>query len=91
MILIRNDDGDQRIMVTDKSCSVKSQELSLVYFRMDACSLIMCLDCTFSCLKCIRLALRILGRGILMTSPVVQDLREYDRSLKDLPPQYSGK
>jgi len=74
MVLVRNDNGDQWIMVTNKSCPVKSQKFSLINFCMDAGSLIMCLDCTFSCLECVSFAFRILSCGILMASPVIQNL-----------------
>ena len=75
MILIGDDDGDQRIMVADKFCAVQSQEFSLEHLRMNPCSLIMGLDGSFSRLKSVCLALRVLSGGILMASPVIEDLR----------------
>ena len=62
-------------MVADKFCTVQSQEFSLEHFRADPCSLVMSLDGSFSRLKSVGLALRILSGGILMASPVIEDLR----------------
>src|SRR5699024_3316609 len=53
----------------------QSQEFSLEHFRADPCSLVMSLDGSFSRLKSVGLALRILSGGILMASPVIEDLR----------------
>ena len=75
MIFIGNDNGDQRIMITDKFCSVQSQEFSIQNLRLNADSVIVLLHCSSSCLKCIRLAFRVLGSGIFVAAPVIQDLR----------------
>ena len=74
MILIGNNNGDQRIMVPDKPCAVKTQKLSLKHLCVDPGSLIMLFNSPFSCLKSIGLAFRILCCGILMAAPVIKDL-----------------
>ena len=62
-------------MIPDKFCTVQSQEFSLEHLRADPCPLVMSLDGSFPRLKSIGLALRVLRGGILMASPVIEDLR----------------
>ena len=75
MIFIRNNDGNQWIMVSVKSCPVEPQKLSLIYFCVNTRSSVVFFNRTLPGFKCISFALRIFRGGFLMTSPVIQDLR----------------
>ena len=73
MVFIRNNNRNQRIMISDKLRSVQPQIFTLKNLCADSCSLIVSLYCTSSGFKGIKLALGILCCGVLMATPVIQD------------------
>ena len=75
VIFIRNDNGDQWIIISYKFCPVQSQIFSLKNLCLHADPVIMCLDSSLSRVKSITFALRILGSGLLMAPPVIENLR----------------
>ena len=74
MIFVGNYNGDQRIIVPYKFRSVQAKELSVQNLCIHANPVVMLLHSSSSGVKSICLALRILGCGILVASPVVQNL-----------------
>ena len=73
MIFVWNDNGDQRFLFPEKFRTIQSQVFSLLDLNRNSHSVIMSLDGTLSCIKCIHLTFRIFCCGILMTSPVVKN------------------
>ena len=82
MVLIGNNNGNQRLPLEYEFCMVDPEIHALLhFFGRDPHSFIMIHDCPGTGLKSIKLAFRIAGRGILVTAPVIQHLGNMD----DLP------
>ena len=73
MILVGNQNGDQRVIFTNIAGPVKSQILPFINLCLYAGSFIMCLNGPLACIKGIHFALRILRSGILMAPPVIKN------------------
>ena len=75
MVFIRNNDRHKRLALNLYMAPVPARVFCHLYFRFNADSAIMFLDCTASSLICISFALRIRRNRIHMTSPVIQHFR----------------